>query len=588
MKYILIFFLYTAFVWASLHDAVKSGNTTLLSKSLENTPKLNKLESSYTALGLAVKLGHKDMVMQLLKAGANIHLGKISPLKEALLSDDSEIAALLVKAGAVIPDDLGLSGKGLVYDLLLKRLYKSTDFLIKQGQKFPKKEKINAFSLALSFAPISLIKTFINKGLDLDYEDPYLGKPIEIALRLQRHDVLKLLIKNEVEVNDSDFLEISVSHNDIESIKLLVKAGCRIDSSHQNLLMLAVKYGNLKIIRELSRAGADFNFEQNGQTALTESLKYNTLEITQWLLGLQLDTRAHEQAIFIATSQGDLATVALLAEKEVGLESLNKQGMTPLLYAYKTKQFEIAKYLLGFDVDIKAKDYLGENVLFKSIRFFQDEMLETLLQKGMNVQAKNRADDTALNFTIIQGNYKAFVRLLKAGARPDVRSITLSVSKGYERFYIHLKHRFPLAIIKDDNGNTLLHTAAKEDRKNLLKRLLLDGIDSSLANNRGETALHIAAKEGLKASCSLLLSFDSNISALDARDNKAMNIAFKYNHPKLGKWLQNYESKTEDNRIESLKRLQDSNATLTDINASSTVLLDTTTLSTEIKHVPSL
>ena len=61
----------------------------------------------------------------------------------------------------------------------------------------------------------------------------------------------------------------------------------------------------------------------------------------------------------------------------------------------------------------------------------------------------------------------------------------------------------------------MLHIAAENNRIGILKRLILDGLDPKVTNERGETALHLAAKEGYKSASALLLSFDANISALD-------------------------------------------------------------------------
>jgi ankyrin repeat protein len=559
----IIYFLLPLILNASpLHQSIMEMDGVKLSQAIATTADINVVYKAKTALQLAVSKGQTESVYKLIEAGADVNLGEPTPMYIALTHDRADMAALLLDNGATLPKDLGLSGRGLVYDLLLKRLYNSTGFLLERGEEFPKTGKLNTFSLALSFAPVSLIESFIDHDVDLNYKDERLDRPMEIALRLQRHELIKLLIAKGVDIDDAHFLEIAVSHNDLEALKVLVKAGCSIDVKRQNLLTLAVKYGNIEILQELSRAGASLNYKANNKTALTEAVKHKKKDISLWLLENELDPEVHEQAIFSAISQGDLAMVALLIEKEIGLRAKTTQGLTPLLYAHKTKQFEIAKYLLGLEIDIEAKDRLGENALFKSIRFFQPEMLDTLITKGLDVNEKNRDGKSALNFTIATGNFVAFKKLLDAGAKPDKQSIRLSVSKGYERFYIALKETFYLGSIRDEKDNSLLHLAAKSDRQSMIKRLLLDGVDVNNQNERGETALHIAAKEGFKASCSLLLSFDANVSMLDDRDNLAMNTAFKFNHPKLGKWLENYKVKEDElARAKALLELQENNTT---------------------------
>ncbi len=50
--------------------------------------------------------------------------------------------------------------------------------------------------------------------------------------------------------------------------------------------------------------------------------------------------------------------------------------------------------------------------------------------------------------------------------------------------------------VRDDNGNTLLHTAAQNGNKKLIKLALRYGADMNLCNFRGNTALHYCYKYG--------------------------------------------------------------------------------------------
>lgn len=545
LKFLLLFLLPYTIYASSLHDAIIHMDEKALVKAIKSTSNINKLYKGETALMLAIKSGHIGMAKLLLNNSADANLGE--PIKIALLKDNSEMIGLLLKNHAHLPRTLGFSKKTLIYDLLLKRLYNSVATLLDHGVKFRKKGKLNAFSLALSFAPLSLVETFIKNGADLNYKDPYLDKPLDIALRLKRHDLVKLLIDYDVKVEDSHALEIAVAHNDLVSLKLLLKAGSFIDDKRENLLFLAVKLGNLSLLKELFKAGLSLNYtSENQETALTQAIKYKNKEIINWLLQSELDSGIHKKAIFYAISHGDLDILKAVAEKEIGLGSKNESGLSPLLYANTMKKFDMVDFLLTLDVDIEAKDKAGENALFKSIRFFQDTTLETLLVRVNDIDMKSSSGLSALGLTLLTSNFEAFKTLLKAGATVDEEIVILSVKKGLERFFLRIKDRLFLPSIKDDKSNTLLHIAAENNRIGILKRLILDGFDTEVMNERGETALHLAAKEGYKSSLALLLSFDANVSALDERGYNAMNLALKNNHAKLSKWLENYQVKQEE------------------------------------------
>lgn len=559
LKFLLLFLLPYAMYASNLHKAIIEMDEKALEKAIKSTSNINRLHRGDTALTLAVKNSHVEMVRILLKASADANLGR--PITVALSEGNTKIVELLLKYKAHLPKNLGLSEKSLIYDLLLMRHYDCVAFLLDYGQKFQKKGKLNAFSLALSFAPLSLVETFIKNGADLNYKDPYLERPLDIALRLKRHDLVKLLIKHGANVKDGHFLEMAVAHNDLLSLKLLVNAGSRVDRKRENLLVEAVKKGNLPLLQELHRAGASLDFiNKKGETALTEAIKHKHREVIDWFLQSEFDPDIHKQAIFYAISDANLDILKALTDKEIGLEAKHKDKRSPILYAIKMRKFEMVKFLLTLDVDIEAIDRLGENALFKSIRFFEQDILVSLIPRVNEINMKNGAGVSTLNFALSMANFEAFKSLLKAGAEVDEKTIILSVKKGLERFFLRVKDRFFLPSIKDDKSKSLLHMAAENNRIGILKRLLLDGFDTQLSNERGETALHLAAKEGYKSSCALLLSFDANITTLDYRGYKAMNLALKNSHVKLAKWLENYQVKQEERiRIKEELLLQKDN-----------------------------
>jgi ankyrin repeat protein len=365
----------------SLHDAVTRMDHEALSRALESKEDVNALQDGQTALALAVKQQNSIAVAKLIEASADVNLGKPTPLSLALLADNAEIAAQLMDHDAELPQTLGVSNGGILYELLLKRRYNSVGLLLDRGISFRKNGSLNPFALALNFAPRALIETFIDNGADINYKDPLLDRPLDTVLRLERHDLLALLIEHHVDVSDSSFLEIAVSHKDLRSLKMLVKAGCTIDAKRQNLLLLAVKYGNLEILQELARAGASINYATKfHETALTQAIYYKRHEIVMWLLANEIDPEVHKKSIFYAIDRGDLEMVKTLINRGLGLEAKSNEGLTPLLYAHKRKEFNMAKYFISLDGDIEAKDSLGETALFKSIRFFEDEIMDLLLE----------------------------------------------------------------------------------------------------------------------------------------------------------------------------------------------------------------
>lgn len=66
--------------------------------------------------------------------------------------------------------------------------------------------------------------------------------------------------------------------------------------------------------------------------------------------------------LFVAISKGDLATVKKFVEYGMDVNE-SKNGMTPLMYAARYNNAEIAKFLIEKGANISAKDYNGYTAL---------------------------------------------------------------------------------------------------------------------------------------------------------------------------------------------------------------------------------
>lgn len=66
--------------------------------------------------------------------------------------------------------------------------------------------------------------------------------------------------------------------------------------------------------------------------------------------------------LFVAISKGDVATVKKFVEYGVDVNE-SKNGMTPLMYAARYNNAEIAKFLIEKGADISAKDNNGFTAL---------------------------------------------------------------------------------------------------------------------------------------------------------------------------------------------------------------------------------
>lgn len=126
--------------------------------------------------------------------------------------------------------------------------------------------------------------------------------------------------------------------------------------------------------------------------------------------------------------------------------------------------------------------FLDVTPLMKSIDFDSKEATSFLIEHGASLNDKRRYyKDTALHLSCFDDGMTDIVRkLCKAGA--DVS-------------------------IKDVNGDTPLHIAAKMGFPEIIKILIKYGANISEENNKGMTPIQVAAKKQKKESVEALIKF---------------------------------------------------------------------------------
>ena len=115
----------------------------------------------------------------------------------------------------------------------------------------------------------------------------------------------------------------------------------------------------------------------------------------------------------------------------------------------------------GADLNVKAKN--GETCLFDAVRGKKYEMVELLIEKGIDINLTNFYDDNALKTAVSMGsqNINIVRLLLESKINPNLKSI---------------------------HGETPLHEAVRQGNAQLVKLLLQYKADPSIKDDNGKTA----------------------------------------------------------------------------------------------------
>ncbi|KAN0073009.1 hypothetical protein V8E54_009123 [Elaphomyces granulatus] len=146
------------------------------------------------------------------------------------------------------------------------------------------------------------------------------------------------------------------------------------------------------------------------------------------------------------------------------------------------------------------KDVTGLQI---AASFGLEEIVQSMLEKGADIVAKDSFGSTALHLAARRG-HEAVVRLL--------------IEKGAD------------ATAKDNTGDTALHGAAANGQDAVLELLVEKGVDITMTNDYQRTALQRAAATGHTYAVRALLEKGADIDAEDVHGNTALQLAAMGDH----------------------------------------------------------
>eukprot|EP01119_Soliformovum_irregulare_P014223 TRINITY_DN3880_c1_g1_i7.p1 TRINITY_DN3880_c1_g1~~TRINITY_DN3880_c1_g1_i7.p1 ORF type:complete len:1123 (-),score=391.60 TRINITY_DN3880_c1_g1_i7:17-3385(-) len=218
---------------------------------------------------------------------------------------------------------------------------------------------------------------------------------------------------------------------------------------------------------------------------------------------------------YLAYTDQKNAVTALL-NKGVPVDSIDKQGNTPLMWATWGGHFELCHILILNGANVNHIDRHMETPLHIASRLGHVDIVRILLKKGADFNLKGSGGMTALHLAAGRGHAECVDVLMHAMPSPDIRDDTLSTP-------LHLasaiKHDHRSAILltnylfelgesvspKDCEGNTPLHWAVENSSIELIETLLTCGARINSRNNEGETPLFYAFRNSDEISTKILL-----------------------------------------------------------------------------------
>ena len=156
--------------------------------------------------------------------------------------------------------------------------------------------------------------------------------------------------------------------------------------------------------------------------------------------------------------------------------------------------------LLG--TDKKITDSNGNTPLHAAIYagVNEDIMKKLLIKYGEDINRRNSQGITALNYALSLEHKELAITLIKGGANPFVKDdnneCALDIAfkqKDDEILEVLVKNNLTRT---DTEDNTILHYAARNQKSDLLHKLVGWGLDKNARNHDGETPAKVAERWG--------------------------------------------------------------------------------------------
>jgi cytohesin len=410
---------------------------------------------------------------------------------------------------------------------------------------------------------MEIAELLIIAGYEVNAKDADGTTPLDIAIRRYNSKMADLLRKHGGKYGS---LYTAVRAKDLEGVNELLTAGANVNEKvlggltpldwsrskeidhllrkhggKYSSIHYAVAAGDVEAVKQHLAAGADVNAkDEDGQTPLDRAVKFNvTTEIADLLrkhggkTGEELKpvepvaeaakpepptAKAPDISIHDAVEEGNIEAVKqhLAAGTDVNVKGGRMVG-TPLHYAALEAHKEIIELLIAKGADVNAKDKHGRISLHLAALGGHKEIAELLIAKGADVNAKGMTGWTALHQAAIYG-YKEIAELLIA----EGADVNAKASSGIQLHTpldeaIKQQRTETADLLRKHGGKTgvelSIHAAARVGHIEAVKKHLAAGADVNAKGGNEWTPLHWAANEGHKEVVELLITKGADVNA---------------------------------------------------------------------------
>jgi len=503
-------------------------------------------KKGFTALIVASREGHRDVVVQLLDAGANVNAKNNAAVANAFVHDHRNVVEVLLENGANPNTAFVLPGRGRTATPMLMRACETGD--------------------------LPMVELLLYNGADPNMGISASMNPLHVAIRNSNIEMLRLLI-------DAGVFDHTTRAGDIEFTTR------RENYDLDNTISFALITQNLEIVLELMRYSPPVGQYRRSQyykitpdlaNFLMDSVLDGSVDVNAGIYGSYGKTLLHILIEKFTDFDALYGMVEMLLEKGADPNIQDPDGVYPLFSAISDLRgvkntIAISELLLNANADPNLLNKDGENVLFS--RYWTDDelpFLEKLIEHGADPTLISKRGYTVLTYNADDSNEDDIVEIvrlfIKNGVPLDQQPDRDKVALSRVIFNKDAETLVPMLLDAGANPNIKLEgvytdspltDAVNEGNINVVTLLIERGANVNVAS--GVAPLMMALYWGFLDIGRLLIENGADISKIqDAPDGKRMTPLMQ-----VTKKVSEYLGLTKDKKLDFVRFLLENGADIT-------------------------
>jgi len=611
-------------------DATEYGNVDLIEYFLSENVDVNipSLDDK-TPLMAACQQNNDSLVFELVKRGAYVNYeteNRKTAIEYAYYNyKDSTVIEFLKKKGAQFKHFEEGFPNALMYacrsnnEHLVDSIFALPQININQTNK-----KKTALTIASKYSSFSIMKKIIDAGADIEFKTYNKQRPIHIVINKQDNEKLQYLIQNGAKLNKKATwmrvrpIQMAISERSYDMCKSLIDAGAKIkpkyyeevlNSCKSDTLLIQLFKSTEEIVTEKDK-NENFDLEdiidcasyekiesilrtnskrqnKSYSSKIYESvLKEDRYDVLDLLLEYNISpTNSKYEGIFDGYNI-DTLEIQKFYDAGIDINSKNKYGITPVMYAARQGDVHLIKYFQKLGADVNVFSRFGYNIMYYAIdnenldlityldsigvaidykskkentlligaakgdKFYSRDtsyfiskknICEYLIQNGVNKYCVNEYDESAFSEAISTWNIEVVELLLENDSLNNGKFLNYykildeltkytyeekNQIKQYKITQLLFANGFDVNFVNEDQKSMLeLALRAYDDR--ILEFLLEHGANPNVISKKGESLLEIAIRKGNSNGVSLLLEHGANPNIKTKRGKSLVEITKK-------------------------------------------------------------